>query len=115
MQTIKPERLTRLLLLVGLILITVTRGLAQDTPAQPDQTPTPTDSPQPAVSQAQPSPSPTPIRPKVIRAIGDVELDDIVEVHIQNLNEWAEKNDVNKLVPYISGRAIRGNYPEDYI
>jgi hypothetical protein len=96
-----------------ILLLAVARAPAQDTPAQADQTPTPANSPQQAVNQAPPSPSPTPIRPKVIRAIGDVELDDVVEVHIQNLKEWAEKNDVNKLVPYISGRAIRGNYPEE--
>ena len=31
----------------------------------------------------------------------------------ENLEKWAEKHDVNKLVPYINGRAIRGNYPEE--
>ena len=45
--------------------------------------------------------------------LGDVELDDIVELHIRNLEKWAETHDVNKLVPYIEGRAIRGNYPEE--
>ena len=44
---------------------------------------------------------------------GDVELDDVLELHIQGLEKWAETNDVNKLVPYIEGRAIRGNYPEE--
>jgi hypothetical protein len=48
-----------------------------------------------------------------LRVIGNVELDDIVEMHIENLEKWAENNEVNKLVPYISGRAIRGNYPEE--
>lgn len=112
MQTMKASRLAQLLLLVGLLLITVTRVLAQDTAAQPDPSPTPADSTQPGAAQAQPSPSPA-ASPRVTRMFGDVELDDIVEVHIENLEKWAENNDVNKLVPYISGRAIRGNYPEE--
>ncbi|MEN3330028.1 MAG: hypothetical protein V7638_4835 [Acidobacteriota bacterium] len=45
--------------------------------------------------------------------LGHLELDDIVEVHIENLEKWAENHDVTKLVPYINGRAIRGNYPEE--
>jgi outer membrane murein-binding lipoprotein Lpp len=45
--------------------------------------------------------------------IGHLELDDIVELNIENLQQWAEKHDVNKLVPYINGRAIKGNYPEE--
>ena len=48
-----------------------------------------------------------------MRKLGDVELDDILELHIQGLEKWAETHDVNKLVPYIDGRAIRGNYPEE--
>ena len=113
MQTTKARRMAQLLLLVGLLVITGTRVLAQDTPAQPDSSPSPADSSQPATTQPQPSPSPAASPPKVVRMIGDVELDDIVEVHIENLEKWAEKNNVNKLVPYISGRAIRGNYPEE--
>ena len=114
MQTMKASRLAQAVLLAGFLLFTFTPSvLAQDNPAQPDpsptETPAPTDTPAP---QAQTSPSPI-ASPKVIRAIGDVELDDIIELHIENLEKWAETNDVNKLVPYISGRAIRGNYPEE--
>jgi hypothetical protein len=114
MQTMKPIRLAQLLLLVGLLLITVPRVRAQDPDPDPqgDATPTPAASPQ-AATQAQPSPSPSPSPPRVIRKLGDVELDDVLEIHIEGLEKWAEKNDVNKLVPYISGRAIRGNYPEE--
>ena len=72
-----------------------------------------TDSPQPAATQAQPSPSPAASPPRVIKVIGDLELDDIVEVNIANLEKWAKDNDVTKLVPYISGRAIKGNYPDE--
>lgn len=45
--------------------------------------------------------------------LGHLELDDIVEVCVENLEQWAENNDATKLVPYINGRAIRGNYPEE--
>ena len=110
MQTMKAIRLAQLLVLVGLLIFTVPPVLAQDDPAQPDQSPTPAASPQ---LTPAPSPSPAPIRPRVLRVLGSVELDNIVEVHIENLEKWAEKNDVNKLVPYISGRAIKGNYPEE--
>ena len=113
MQTMKASRLAQLLVLVGLLLGTVPSVLAQDPDPQANATPTPAASPQPAATQAQPSPSPVASPPKVIGSTGDVELDDVVEVHIENLESWAEKNDVNKLVPYIEGRAIRGNYPEE--
>ena len=109
MQTMKASRLAQAVLLAGLLLITVTSALAQEPAAQPDDEASPTPTP---ATQAQPSPSPV-ASPKVIRAIGDVELDDIIELHIENLEKWAESNDVTKLVPYISGRAIKGNYPEE--
>jgi hypothetical protein len=40
-------------------------------------------------------------------------LDDIVEVNIQDFEQWATTHDPSKLVPYINGRAIKGNYPEE--
>ena len=96
---------SRLALLTILLVINVTGVVAQETSAQP--------SPTPQASPTQtPLPSPTP-KPKVVRVIGNVELDDIVEVNIENLEKWAETNDPAKLVPYIDGRAIRGNYPEE--
>ena len=113
MQTLKATRLVQLLVLVGTLLITVTSVLAQNTAAQPDASPIPADSPQSSAAQAQPSPSPAASPPRVIKATGDVELDDIIKVHLENLEKWAETNDPNKLVPYISGRAIKGNYPEE--
>lgn len=106
MQKMKATRLAQLLVLVGLLVFAVSPVLAQDDPAQPAESPTPAVSP-------QPSPSPAASPPKVSSVIGNVELDTVVEVHIDNLEEWAANNDVNKLVPYISGRAIKGNYPEE--
>ena len=87
-------------------------------------------SPPPAVSPAvQPSPSPgndtgaptpTPqphaaaVVPRVIKVIeGHLELDDIIQIEVDHLAEWMTVNDAKKLVPYINGRAIRGNYPEE--
>ena len=70
---------------------------------------TPTPSPSPAQSPA-PSPAPS---PRVDGMLGHLELDDIVELHIENLEKWAETHDVNKLVPYINGRTIRSNYPDE--
>ncbi|MDQ2921472.1 MAG: hypothetical protein M3R52_07680 [Acidobacteriota bacterium] len=63
-----------------------------------------------ASSQASPAvPAPS---PKVTGITGHLELDDIVSVDVDGLAEWAAKNDTSKLVPYINGRAITGNYPE---
>jgi hypothetical protein len=116
MQTTKVRRLGQALLLVGLLFFPVIPSVpAQQDQAQPDPTPqqpAPARSPQPTPSQPQQSPTPD-ASPRVIRAIGDVELDDDIEINIENLEKWAEKNDVTKLVPYINGRSIKGNYPEE--
>ena len=112
MQTLTPTRLAQALLLAGLLLITFTRVAAQDTPAQPDPSPIPGGSPQQVATQAPPSPSPV-VSPRVIKIIGELELDDIIEVNVANLESWAKTNDVSKLVPFISGRAIKGNYPDE--
>ena len=76
---------------------------------QPSPTATPTPSP-----TATPGPSPA-ASPKLIRMNGHLELDTILEVFIENLEQWAENpnHDATKLVPYIDGRAIKGNYPEE--
>jgi hypothetical protein len=79
------------------------------------QTPSPTVSTSPTPG-ASPVPSPTPsAAPKVIAVEGNLELDDIVRVKVDHLHEWVmnQKNDASKLVPYINGRAIQGNYPEE--
>jgi len=44
---------------------------------------------------------------------GHLELDEVLEVFVENLEQWAETHDPNKLVPYINGRAIKGNYPDE--
>ena len=75
--------------------------------AAQEGTPTPT-----PTASATPSPSPAP-SPRVDTMLGHLELDDIVELHVENLEKWAETHDVNKLVPYINGRSIKGNYPDE--
>ena len=107
MQTFKPSRLVQSLLLLALLIIVAMSVTAQT----PDDQPTPSPTATPVVS---PSPAPSP--PVVTQVLGNVELDDIVEFRIQNLEEWtlaSEAHDATKLVPYINGRAIRGNYPEE--
>src|ERR1041384_715480 len=81
---------------------------ASPTPA-PGNSPAPTPSPTPASVAAPPS------SPKVIAIEGNLELDDIIRVEVDHLNEWVmnPKNDASKLVPYLNGLAIRGNYPEE--
>ncbi|MGI9066046.1 MAG: coiled-coil domain-containing protein [Pyrinomonadaceae bacterium] len=77
-------------------------------------TPSASASPAPAASpQASSAVSPTPSLPKVVRIEeGHLELDELIGVEVEGLSEWAAKNDTSKLVPYINGRAIIGNYPE---
>ena len=112
MRTVKPNRFAPLLLL-SLLLLTASRVSAQNTAPQSSPSPTAAESSQSIATQPQPSPSPAAKLPKVKSVIGHLELDDIVELNIENLQQWAEKHDVNKLVPYINGRAIKGNYPEE--
>ena len=104
---------------IFLVLLTATIGVAQ----QDDTAPTPSPAPaqngaaqQPA-QQPLPSPSPSPtVEPRLIRLLGHLELDEVMEVHLENLSKWVEANethDPNRLVPYLNGRAIRGNYPDE--
>jgi hypothetical protein len=66
------------------------------------------------MSAPTPSPNPSPaLQPKVTGYQGHLELDNVIQVEIVNLAEWAKTNDVSKLVPYLNGRAIRGDYPEE--
>jgi hypothetical protein len=94
--------------------ILVLLGLLAFTPAGA-QTGSPTPAPSPLASPAATS-SPTPAAaqaPKVTAVEGHLELDDIIRVEIDNFPEWATRNDPTRLVPFINGRAIRGNYPEE--
>jgi hypothetical protein len=98
---------TRLALLAAFLLFNYIAVLAQEPSDEPSPSPTPQ-----SVATPSPAPSPGP-RPKVTSVTGNVELDDIIEVRVENLEKWAETNDPSKLVPYIDGRSIKGNYPEE--
>lgn len=95
------------------LLLFVTMAVAQDEAAP---SPTPAARPSPTQPPSTPSPSPT-LTPRVVTLLGNVELDDIIEFRVENLEKWVnentETNDPLKLVPYINGRAIRGNYPDE--
>ena len=87
---------------VFLLLLTATVVFAQD---DPSPTPTPTATPQDGAAQSQqPTPSPTPsaspvvtakIIPRVVAMLGHLELDDILEVKVQNLEQWTQANENN--------------------
>jgi hypothetical protein len=75
-------------------------------------TPSPTTTPSPSVALATPTPGNI-APPKVTAVDGNFELDDVIRVKVDNLAEWAEKNGPSKLIPYLNGRGIHGNYPEE--
>jgi hypothetical protein len=116
MRILNQGRLAQSLLLTVLLLVPITRVVAQGAADQAAPSPTAAKGAQPSATPAQPLPNATPStakQPKVVSIAGHLELDDIVGVNIENFAEWAEKNDASKLVPYINGRAIKGNYPEE--
>lgn len=106
----KKRTTSLLIVLLSLIGVVIARSLAADAQTA---TPTPEPASSPKVVEAQTaSPTPTPVpSPKVIAVEGHLELDDIVTVEIAGLSEWAATHDPAKLVPYLNGHAIRGNYP----
>lgn len=113
-----PNRAALALVLLGLSLTNPLHTLAEETNAQIAATPSVTSPPAPTVIPPREATiSPTTAvgvpPPKVISIGGHLELDDIIDVRIEHLAEWVEKHDATKLVPYLSGRAIRGNYPEE--
>ena len=98
-----------LLLFSAFLLVTCTiKGQTNTQSLAPNSSASPASSPIP--SPTTPSPAP---QPRVTAYEGHLELDDIIRVEITNLAEWAKSNDVSKLVPYLNGRAITGNYPEE--
>jgi hypothetical protein len=100
-------------LTILVVVLCVTLGMSRLVIAQ-------TASPTPAtVNSSTPGPSPTSSvaapasPPKVIGIEGNLELDNIIRVEIDHLYEWSTNHDAAKLVPYLNGLAIRGNYPEE--
>jgi len=52
-------------------------------------------------------------QPKVVGFAGNLEADDLISLEVEHLAEWAAANNPAKLVPYVNGLAIHGNYPEE--
>jgi hypothetical protein len=91
--------------------------ISQQVPAQTNnpQSAIPTTSSQTAgqTTNSQTAPS---VKPKVVAILeGHLEADDLVKVEIQDLDKWAATptNDPGKLVPFLNGLALLGNYPEE--
>jgi hypothetical protein len=103
-----------LLLFVGLCAAVIDLRAQQPSPqatAAPSSTPAP--SPSPASVQPAPMPTQQAPQPVVTGVEGHLELDVVIKVQIDHLAEWDANGDVTKLVPYLNGRALKGNYPEE--
>lgn len=57
------------------------------------------------------------VQPKVTAILeGHLEADDLIKVEVDGLADWVAANPANnpaKLVPYLEGLALRGNYPSE--
>jgi hypothetical protein len=100
-------------LLLFPILLIAWLAMVEGTVSAQTASPTPAPNPSPQVTDVtRPAPSPAP-SPKVVAIDGHLELDTIVGVEVEHFSEWAATHDPTKLVPFINGRAVRGNYPEE--
>lgn len=84
--------------------------------AEASATPATTPDPQSTSQFNGSQPATLVVPPKVTKVVdGHLELDDIIQIEVDHLEEWMNTagNDARKLVPYLNGRAIRGNYPEE--
>ena len=66
-----------------------------------------------AAQTSNPEPTASTAKPRVVGLKGNLEADDLIQVEVEHLDQWAATNDARKLVPYLNGLAIRGNYPEE--
>jgi hypothetical protein len=64
-----------------------------------------------AALRAQNAPATASTQPTVTALDGNLELGDDIKATVDGLETWAATHDATKLVPFINGRAIRGNYP----
>src|SRR5947207_838763 len=77
-------------------------------------TPTPANNSSPApVTSPSPSAVTVATHPKVTGIEGHLELDSIIKVEVEHFTEWAATHDATKLVPFLNGRAVRGDYPNE--
>jgi hypothetical protein len=100
-------------LLLFLLLLIARLALSAGTVNAQTASATPAPSPSPQAAEAART-APTPVLPPKVKAIdGHLELDTIVGVEVEHFSEWAATHDATKLVPFINGRAVRGDYPEE--
>lgn len=116
MQSVRSRRITVCFFICfGAFLLQNTYAQnAQNPPAQntPDQnTPGQNATGQNSATQNTPAPNKLAVKPKVTSLEGNIEADDLIRVFVENLEEWSKTNDPHKLVPYLNGIVIRGNYP----
>src|SRR5215813_1427967 len=106
-----PRNQLKLAALVFFMFVSAISNCVLTTHAQ-SPSPTPTAA---ATSRPTPAPSASPLSaaPKVIGVEGNLELDDLIRVEIDHFSEWAANNDTSKLVPYLNGLAIHGNFPAE--
>ncbi len=101
------------LLLLFLLLLIARLSMGGGAVIAQTASPTPAPGPSPQVAEAART-TPTPAPPPKVKAIdGHLELDEIIGVEVEHFSEWAATHDATKLVPFINGRAVRGNYPEE--
>ena len=123
MRTSNVARITilSLLMLIGGQHQTPAQTEKGEPPADPKVTPAQTEKAQPpadvdpkvTAEQTANVQPPAVVEPKVTALEGNLEADDLIRVFVENLEAWADKNDASKLVPYLNGLAIRGNYPRE--
>ncbi|HEV7671389.1 MAG TPA: hypothetical protein VGS22_22960 [Thermoanaerobaculia bacterium] len=105
--SLRPVCLVALALLLPTWVALDAQG-ANPQPSAPAQAASAPAVPAPPAAAAAPIPP-----PKVVNLQGNLELDDLIQIQVDHLAEWSKTNDPGKLVPYISGRAIRGNFPDE--
>ncbi|MGH8477238.1 MAG: hypothetical protein ACRER2_15980 [Methylococcales bacterium] len=57
----------------------------------------------------------TNVNPRVVGIEGNLEADDLIRVEVEHLDQWIANpaNNAAKLVPFLNGLAVKGNYPKE--
>jgi hypothetical protein len=99
--------------LLGFVAGNFVTAAGQTTTSQPTATPTRNEVIPGPVATPSPLQIPDAAKPKVIKLEGNLELDDLITVEIDHFAEWATTHEATKLVPFLNGLAVRGNYPQE--
>jgi hypothetical protein len=97
----KPVQVARIGILLFAAAAALTLAGARTIPVSAQQ---PGAQSTPGVNPAAPQPTPGP-------QSGTLEADDLIKVDVEHLAEWAKTNNPAKLVPYLEGLALYGDYP----